>query len=176
MAAAEALFSADSRACARLLHELKRKLWPHDELTLLALGIDDLLGAMGFEEADRLRWYGGQTNARAAEIGAEFRQRKNVLRPVLGEPQQFLAGLPGGSAIWAILAQRREALVPVAARLRELAAQGTLSQPLDTLCASFVHLHLNRMASAGAPSEQRILSLLLRARESLAKAPILAAG
>lgn len=172
MAAAEALFSADSRACGRLLHELKRKLWPHDELTLLALGIDDLLGAMGFEEADRLRWYGGQTNARAAEIGAEFRQRKNVLRAVLGEPQQFLAALPGGSAISAILAQRREALAPVAARLRELAAQGVLSQPLDTLCASFVHLHLNRMASAGAPSEQRILSLLLRTRESLAKAPV----
>jgi len=176
MAAAEALFSADSRACARLLHELKRKLWPHDELTLLALGIDDLLGAMGFEEADRLRWYGGQTNARAAEIGAEFRQRKNVLRPVLGEARQFLAGLPGGSAISAILAQRREALAPVAARLRSLAAQQVLSQPLDALCASFVHLHLNRMASAAAPSEQRILSLLLRTRESLAKAPVGAAG
>jgi thiopeptide-type bacteriocin biosynthesis protein len=176
MAAAEALFSADSRASARLLHELKRKLWPHDELTLLALGIDDLLGAMGFEEADRLRWYSGQTNARAAEIGAEFRQRKNVLRPVLGEARQFLAGLPGGSAISAILAQRREALAPVAARLRSLAAQQVLSQPLDALCASFVHLHLNRMASAGAPSEQRILSLLLRTRESLAKAPVGAAG
>jgi hypothetical protein len=33
------------------------------------------------------------------------------------------------------------------------------------------HLHVNRMAPMDAASEQRILSLLLRTRESLAKAP-----
>jgi len=172
MAAAEGLFAADSRGCARLLHELKRKVWPHDEITLLALSIDDLLGAIGLEAAERLRWYRGQTNARGADIGAEFRQRKNVLRSVLGQPQQFLAGFAGGSAIASILAQRQETLVPVAERLRELAEQRILTQPLDALCASFVHLHLNRMSSPGSPSEQRILSLLLRTRESLAKAPV----
>ena len=162
----------DSRSSAKLLHELKRKVWPHDEITLLALSIDGLLQAIGFDEAERLRWYRGQTDARSAEIGAEFRQRKNVLRSVLGQPQQFLAGFPGGRGIAAILAQRETELVPVAQRLRELAEQKVLSHPLDALCASFVHLHLNRMSSLGSPSEQRILSLLLRARESLAKAPV----
>jgi thiopeptide-type bacteriocin biosynthesis protein len=175
MAAAEALFSADSTASAKLLHELKRKVWPHDELILQALSIDDLLHAIGFDEAQRLRWYRGQTNARGADIGAEFRQRKNVLRSVLGQPQQFLAGFPGGDAIGEILAQRREALLPVAQRLRKLAQQKLLTLPLETLCASFVHLHLNRLSSPGWPSEQRILSLLLRTRESLAKAPVAAA-
>ena len=175
MAAAEGLFSADSRGSAKLLHELKRKVWPHDEITLLALSIDDLLNAIGFDNAERLRWYRGQTNARGADIGAEFRQRKNVFRSVLGQPQQFLAGFPGGSAIASVLAQRQEALVPVARRLRELAEQKILRLPLDALCGSFVHLHLNRMTTLGSPSEQRILGLLLRTRESLAKAPVVPA-
>jgi thiopeptide-type bacteriocin biosynthesis protein len=175
MAAAEGLFSADSRGSAKLLHELKRKVWPHDEITLLALSIDDLLNAIGFDNAERLRWYRGQTNARGADIGAEFRQRKNVFRSVLGQPQQFLAGFPGGSAIASVLAQRQEALVPVARRLRELAKQKILRLPLDALCGSFVHLHLNRMTTLGSPSEQRILGLLLRTRESLAKAPVVPA-
>ncbi len=172
MAAAEGLFSADSRGSARLLHELKRRVWPHDEITLLALSIDCLLGEIGLDDAGRLRWYRSQTDARAADIGAEFRQRKNVLRSVLGQPQQFLAGFPGGSGIASVLAQRQAELAPIALRLRELGAQNALSQPLDALFASFVHLHLNRMSSLGSPSEQRILSLLLRTRESLAKAPM----
>jgi thiopeptide-type bacteriocin biosynthesis protein len=171
MAAAEALFAADSRCAARLLQEWKRKLWPHDEITMLALSVDGLLGAIGLDEPERLKWYRGQTDARSAEIGAEFRQRKNVLRSVLGQPQQFLAGLPGGGAIASILAQRHEELAPVARRLQELAGQNLLSHPLHALCASYVHLHLNRMSSPGWPSEQRVLSLLLRTRESLAKAP-----
>jgi thiopeptide-type bacteriocin biosynthesis protein len=171
LAAAEELFGADSRACARLLHEVKRKGWPHDEITLLALSIDDLLGAIGFDPAERLRWYGGQTNARGADIGADFRQRKNLLRSVLGQPQQFLAGLSDGSAIASILAQRQEGLAQAALRLRDLAERRILRRPLDALCASFVHLHLNRMSSPGSPSEQRVISLLLRTRESLAKAP-----
>jgi lantibiotic biosynthesis protein len=175
MAAAEELFSADSRGSAGLLHELKRKSWPHDEVTLLALSIDGLLSAIGFDEAERLRWYRSQTNARAADIGAEFRQRKNVLRSVLGQPQQFLASFPGGSEIASILARRQAALAPVAQRLRELAAQEILRRPLDALCASFVHLHVNRMSSPGSPAEQRMLSLLLRTRESLAKAPLVSA-
>ncbi len=174
MAAAEQLFWADSRGCARLLHELKKKFWPYDGVTLLALSVDSLLGAIGFDEAKRLRWYRGQTDARGADIGAEFRRRKNELRSALGQPEQFL-GFPGGSAIAAILAQRQEDLVALAQRLRELAEQEVLSHSLDTLCGSFVHLHLNRMSSPGSPSEQRILSLLLRTRESLAKAPVVPA-
>jgi thiopeptide-type bacteriocin biosynthesis protein len=175
MAAAEGLFAADSRCSARLLQELKRKVWPHDEIALLALSIDSILSAIGFDEAERLRWYRGRTNARGADIGAEFRERKNVLRSVLGQPQQFLAGFPGGSVIASVLDQRQEALVPVAQRLRELAGQNILGQTLDVLCASFVHLHVNRLSSPGSPSEQRILSLLLRTRESLAKAPVVPA-
>ena len=116
-----------------------------------------------------------RTNARGADIGAEFRQRKNILRSLLGQPQQFLGfpggALPGTTLIGSALARRRKTLAPLADRLRELAGQNILTRPVDALCAAYVHLHVNRMSSPGSPSEERILSLLLRTRESLAKAP-----
>jgi len=94
----------------------------------------------------------------------------------VGQPRPFLAGFAGGDAIAAILAQRQEALAPVAKNLHNLARQNVLKQSIDTLCASYVHLHLNRLSTPGSPSEQRILALLLRTRESLAKAPLTAAS
>src|SRR5262249_31783008 len=57
MAAAEALFAADSVAAAELTGIFRQKLWLHDQTSLLALSIDDLLAGLGFGEADRLRWY-----------------------------------------------------------------------------------------------------------------------
>lgn len=172
MAVAEALFAADSLGAAELVGICREKRWPHDQTALLALSIDDLLGSLGFDEADRLRWYrGGQTTDGGPEAGADYRQRKSVLRPLLGKPGEFLAQDPGGAEIAAALARRRRALLPVERCLRQLAEQSTLEQSIEILCRSFVHLHVNRMASPDGPSEQRILSLLLRARESLEKAP-----
>lgn len=170
--AAEALFFADSRCAAKLLGIIKGKLWPHDITTLLVLSIDDLLRSLGLNEAERLRWYRGQTNARAVEIGADYRQRKNLLRSVVGQPGHFLAGLSSREEIATILAERSAALAGVVERLRELTREQSLTQPIETLCGSFVHLHLNRMSVPESPSEQRLLSLLLRTRESLEKAPV----
>ncbi|HEY3940362.1 MAG TPA: lantibiotic dehydratase C-terminal domain-containing protein, partial [Bryobacteraceae bacterium] len=123
-------------------------------------------------EAERLRWYRSQTNARAVEIGADYRQRKNLLRFVVGQPGHFLAGLDSGKEIAAILAERSAASAGVAERLRGLAREQSLTQPIETLCGSFVHLHLNRMSIPESPSERHLLSLLLRTRESLEKAPV----
>ena len=64
LAMAEALFSIDSRGSAKLLYHLRRKVWPYDETALLALSIDDLLGAIGLSEPERLSWYRTQTDAR----------------------------------------------------------------------------------------------------------------
>jgi thiopeptide-type bacteriocin biosynthesis protein len=172
MVAAEAIFSADSSSTAALLHRLKSKLWPHDLTTLLALSIDDLLASLGFDVSERLRWYASQTESVKTDISAEYRQRKTSLRPLLGQPQQVLASQPGGLEIASILAARRMALSPTADHLRQLAKEGNLSQSLEVLASSFVHLHVNRMAGLDGASEQRILGLLLRARESLKNAPV----
>jgi len=70
------------------------------------------------------------------------------------------------------LNERRDALRPVAQNLQHLAAQGVLSQSFDTLLASFIHLHVNRLTGLDLQTEQRALSLLLRTRESLERAPL----
>ncbi|MBW8879505.1 MAG: lantibiotic dehydratase [Acidobacteria bacterium] len=172
MAAAEALFAADSLGATELVGLFREKRWPHDQTALLALSSDDLLGGLGFDEADRLRWYRQQTNDGGPEAGADYRQRKNVLRALLGQPLESLAKDPGRAEIAAALTRRRNALLLVGRQLRQLAEQGALGLSIDILCRSFVHLHVNRMAGAEGPSEQRILALLLRTRESLEKAPV----
>ena len=170
LAMAEALFSIDSRGSAKLLYHLRRKVWPYDETALLALSIDDLLGAIGLSEPERLSWHRTQTDARSRGAGDEFRRRKNALRSVLGHSQKFLEAFSGG-AIAAVLRESREGLTPVAQRLRELANRQILTQSLDTLCASFIHLHFDRMLAPGLLGEYDTLNLLLRTRESLEKAP-----
>jgi hypothetical protein len=58
----------------------------------------------------------------------------------------------------------------VAERLRDLADSRRLGQSIDALCASYVHLHLNRLGSSA--SESTLLGLLRRTRDSLARAPV----
>jgi lantibiotic biosynthesis protein len=169
MAAAEAIFSADSRGAAELLRCIRTNVWPHDRTMLAAVSIDELLGALGFDAAEKLRWYRSHAAHGGPDTGSDYRQRKNALRSLLGDPL-FLGSQPGGDAIAAALQARRTALSAVGSGLRQLEAERKLGQPLETLCSSFVHLHGNRLGiDSGA--EQRVLSLLLRARESLEKAP-----
>jgi thiopeptide-type bacteriocin biosynthesis protein len=171
MAAAEALFSVDSRHTAELLRYSKAKQWSHDRTTLLAVSIDDLLGGMGFSEEERLRWYRSQATLGRATTSSEYRQRKNVLRSLLGKPEA-LANEPGGAEIAGVFKARREALAPVVDCLRQLTDRGEMGQSLDGLCASFVHLHVNRLGGFDSLSEQWLLSLLLRTLEGLRKSPV----
>jgi thiopeptide-type bacteriocin biosynthesis protein len=78
----------------------------------------------------------------------------------------------GGPEIAGVFQARRQSLAPVADRLRQLASNGELSQSIDQLAASFVHLHINRMGGIDSSSEQRVFSLLLRTREGLRKSPV----
>ncbi len=168
--AAEKLFAADSAADASLLKLLKTRAWPHDETTLLVLTIDDLLSGLGLSEAQRLDWYKTQTNARTSDIGTEFRKRKEILRAALSDPASFLSESRGGSEIIETLTARRGALSEVGRQLSALKQDGLLSRSLDELCGSFVHLHLNRLATSQSPAEHHILGLLQRVRESLRSA------
>ncbi len=169
MAAAEALFSVDSRYSAELLRCSRAKQWLHDRTTLLAISIDDLLDGLGMNKEERLGWYRVQAKPGGAEAGLDYRERKAVLRSLLGTPE-FLANEPGGAEIAGVFKARREALAPVVASLRQLGERGELGQSLDELCASFVHLHVNRLGGLASLSEQRILNLL-RTREGLHKSP-----
>ena len=169
-AAAEELFAADSRAVAELLYLSQQRLLEMDQTTLAILGIDNLLASLGVAEADRLRWYRDQVVSRH-ETGPEYRQRKKILRSLLGAPQQLLAQ-PSGEAVARIFDERRAALEPVTRRLEELTKQGKPGQPRTKLYQSFVHMHCNRLLRSDWSTEQQLIGLLLRTHEGLDRAPL----
>jgi lantibiotic biosynthesis protein len=166
MAISESLFHADSCAAAELVRVLKSKQWTNDDdrTALFALTLDDLLSTAGLDGAKRLDWYKSQTATASRDSGAEFRKVKNTLRAALGDPSRWLAEKPLGDVIEAALTRRRQKVVEFCQRLRDL------DRPVEKLCASYTHLHLNRIGAATA--ERRLIGLLLRTRESLAKAPL----
>ena len=158
-ALAEAVFGADSRAVADLLAA------PLDRTAVAVLSVDDLLAGLGLETPERVAWYREAVTSRH-ESGDEYRRRGGELRSLLGDPAA------AEEPVRRVLAARRAALDPLAARLRALADEGQLGRPLTELCRSHVHLHCNRLLGPGPPYESQILGLLLRTRESLERAPL----
>ena len=169
MAAAEAIFTSDSPAVVDLL-ALMRATPDLDRLTATIVSIDDLLAAAGLSEMQRLAWYADRVSRHSG--GDEFRQRKSVLRLVLGRANGIIS-LPGGEAFARILAQRRRSLGPAAARLVELEERGELTKSRDAILHSIVHLHCNRVAGNDWGLEERALGVLLRTCRSLKEAPLL---
>jgi len=167
MNAAEELFAADSRCVAGLLGSLREGLGL-DRVGLAVVTVDDLLDALGLDPRRRLEWCGWRVADRPAS-GPEHRRRKVILRPLLADPGR-LASVPGGPEVLGRLAERRAALAPIAERLAALAALD--GPPLRDLVASFVHLHCNRLLGTDPVAEGLVMGLLLRARESLDRAPL----
>jgi thiopeptide-type bacteriocin biosynthesis protein len=167
---AETIFGADSPAVVELLALSRAHLPTIDRTTLAVVSIDDLLGGVGLSEDERLSWYRDRVSL-SREDGREYRQRKAALRRLLGRSDP-LADEPGGYLLAQVLASRRRALAPAAARLKALAGDGALEQPTERLCHSYVHLHCNRLLGAGSALEERVLQLLRRTREGLSQAPL----
>jgi thiopeptide-type bacteriocin biosynthesis protein len=170
MEVAEAIFGADSRAVAEVLHLYAQRLLTLDRTTLAVLSFDDLLAGLGLGERERFHWYREQVAA-TAENAKEYRGRQATIRPLLGDPEQ-LGQQPGGELLAVALTARRVELASAASRLDRLQYEGRLQQPKSLLCRSYLHLHHNRLLGGGPPHEDLILGLLRRAREGLDKAPI----
>ena len=172
MRLSEQLFLADSRAATAIVGALRSKAWTADDdrTTLWALTIDDLLASIGLDDAARLEWYRKQVRDNDPDSGDAYRKLKISLRAAVGHPSAWLAAKPHGDAIASALAERRRALTKVSEQLHDLAQRRQLDQPLDALCTSYVHLHLNRVGAAA--SERALVGLLMRTRESLVKAPV----
>jgi thiopeptide-type bacteriocin biosynthesis protein len=170
IAVAESIFAADSRAVAEILALALEQSFDFDRTLLAVLSIDDLLRGLGLLPEERLAWYRGRVESRQAS-GAEFRQRSGTLRALLSDSEQ-LARERGGDALKRVLAARRAALAPLGRELERIANQEELGQPRTALLRSFVHLHCNRLGGSGWAVEEQALGLLLRAHESLERAPV----
>lgn len=162
---AESIFAADSRSVSNLLHLIQERVLKLDRIALGVLSVDNLLASLGLTEAARFEWLRQNVTSRN-EVGQEYRKQKPLLRSLLQDPQHLMSE-SGGEAVAQVFATQCTALAPVASRLAELAEWGELSQKLDTLYSSFIHMHCNRLFGSDYAAERRILGLLLRTREGL---------
>jgi thiopeptide-type bacteriocin biosynthesis protein len=169
VAAAEALFHADSLAVIEMLRLFRGGLLDLDMSSLAMISIDDLLASLGAADAERLVWYRERVSSRKL-AGDEYRRRKDTLRRLLGDPEQLHAR-PGGDALARVLDARRNELAGVRDQLDALARAGELLQPKSTLFRSYVHLHCNRLFASDRSAEEQILALLERTRDGLSRAP-----
>ncbi|UPJ53443.1 lantibiotic dehydratase [Bradyrhizobium sp. 200] len=170
MAAAEAAFGADSRAVVDLLRLNDRQLVEMDRTTLAVLSIDRFLEGLGFHAKQRTDWCRNRAKSRI-DGGQDYRNRKNVLRQLLGDPD-YVVAQRGGDALERLLSTRSVQLAPTRDRLSDLEQAGTLSQPINELLISYIHLHCNRLLASDRTQEDRVIELLGRARLSLDQAPL----
>ncbi len=173
MLLSERIFHADSVAAADLVGILKSKEWEdaeNDRIALLALSIHDLLLAFGFDLPKCCEWYRIEKERFTQDGSSEYQKYKSQLRAALGNRRQWLSQRPFGSEIDATLALRRSQLARISDDLLRLADSGELARPLETLCASYVHLHLNRLGVES--SEGTMLHLLFRVSKSLSLMPV----
>ena len=168
-AAAEAIFGADSRAVIEMLRISRGGLLELDMTSLTVLSIDDFLTGLGASETERVDWYRQQMSTRTV-ASDEYRRRKDLLRPLLGDPEH-IRSQPGGDALTRVLAARNNGLAAIARRLDALAAANALSQPKSRLYSSYVHLHCNRLLAGDRLAEEQVLGLLARTRYGLQQAP-----
>jgi thiopeptide-type bacteriocin biosynthesis protein len=168
-AAAEAIFGTDSRAVIEMLRLSREGPLGMDMTFLAVLSIDDLLAGLGSSEAERLDWYRERVSSRTI-AGDEYRRRKDMLRGLLGDPEQ-IRSQPGGDALARVLAARRNELETIGRGLDALTAAGELSQPKSVLLRSYVHLHCNRFLAGDRSAEEQVLGLLARTRYGLQQAP-----
>jgi thiopeptide-type bacteriocin biosynthesis protein len=164
MAAAEAIFGADSRGVVEMLRLSRGGLLEIDKTSLAVLSLDDLLAGLGLNEADRVGWCRERVPSRSA-ASDEYRRRKDRLRRLLVDPEQIRAE-PGGDALIRVLAERKQELATIGRQLDRLAAVEELSQPRNTLLRSYVHLHCNRLG-IDPSAEEQVVALLGRARYGL---------
>lgn len=155
----ETLFATDSQCVTGLLgcHQLP------ETISLAVVTVDSLLDAFGLDAGRRLSWLKSVVTSRK-EVGEEYRARRRSLVEALRNSKAL------GAPINDILSQRTAAMAPIVARLATMEATDALTIPLSKLYMSYVHMHCNRLGIDPA-MEQRVLSLLLRARETISHLP-----
>ncbi|MFD6231885.1 lantibiotic dehydratase [Streptomyces sp. NPDC060232] len=165
MAAAEALFMADSPSVAAMLRAHSAGWLGVDLLELAVISMDDLLSCLGLSHEERAVFsYGGSPQSRVG--GSEYRRRKNELRQALG------ASLPANGEVSRLLSARRSALEPAIGMIKSLHRDGRLLRSVNELSHSYVHLHANRLFGTDSLEESLAVELLRRTRASLIRAPV----
>lgn len=110
----------------------------------------DLMDRLARMYADEFRLEGPLR----ASLRDRFRGHRHAL-------EESLAGEGAGAALlgpgYELLSERSRASREAFARLRDLDAAGKLTVPLAEICASFLHMHANRMLRSAARAQEMVL-------------------
>ncbi|CAM3638072.1 lantibiotic dehydratase [Corallococcus sp. ZKHCc1 1396] len=161
---AERLFHMDSETALELLDTVAGEDGAEARWRLLLCGIDRLLGDLDFNLEDRCRLLAGLRKGYGQEfqvdgaferrLGERFRTHRQELESMLwrtGPSDGLLA--PGLAA----LSRRSERQAEVTARLRAHALEGALTQPLERVAESLIHMHTNRLLRTAARAQELVL-------------------
>ncbi|RYZ37930.1 MAG: Lanthionine biosynthesis protein LanB [Myxococcaceae bacterium] len=161
---AERMFHADSETALELLDAVTGDDGADARWRLLLCGIDLLLGDLGFDLEGRCRLLGdlrkgyGQEfqvdSAFERRLGERFRTHRQELESLLWRPWPSDGPLAPGLAA---LRRRSERQAQVAEQLRACATDGRLTQPLERVASSLVHMHTNRMLRTAARAQELVL-------------------
>jgi thiopeptide-type bacteriocin biosynthesis protein len=173
----EQVFEVDSEAALALLEELDCDDRSADARWQLAFRgleglIDDLSWAEGHKRLlidglrDRYaREFGAQAAGLKHALGARFRLHRRTLEALWDRNQDATSDLADGLAIWR---RRSNRLRPIVEQLRHADAERLLWMPYVRLAASYLHMHVNRLARAeGKAHELVMFDFLNRHMESL---------
>lgn len=161
LAIAEQIFGYDSIATSSLLRHIRSLPPDVDKTALGVLTGYQLLSSLGLPAAAMSRWLKAYSS-KSREVGDDYRSRKRLLIDLLRT---------GGCdlSVFQVLQQRIGAISDAGRSLAELELRQALRRPLEELYRSYLHMHYNRLLSAGGRSESHLLALLARATDSLTK-------
>ncbi|TSC34141.1 lantibiotic dehydratase [Corallococcus sp. Z5C101001] len=160
----EQWFHADSDAVLELLDTVVGDDGADARWRLTLCGIDTVLTDLGLDLEGRRQLlaslrqgYGQEFSVDGAferRLGERFRAHRQELEALLWRPWPAEGPLATGLAA---LRRRSERQAPVLARLRACADQGLLTQPLERVAASLVHMHTNRALRTAARAQELVL-------------------
>ncbi|HEY6929878.1 MAG TPA: lantibiotic dehydratase [Thermoanaerobaculia bacterium] len=177
MEIAERVFQVDSEAVMAILERLEPGDAGADERWRLTLrSIDFLLQDCGIgpDESrsliDRLRKEFAKEmrvdDSLKRSLGSRFRKESQSLQRLLDPNLESSSSLAPGIAVFR---RRSRDLAPAIRKLRALEKAGRLSQPISSIAASYIHMHVNRMLRSAARRHEVVLyDFLARLYESRA--------
>jgi thiopeptide-type bacteriocin biosynthesis protein len=148
----EQLFCADSEAVAALVAGLSREKESEDRWYLTLLGMDRLLDDLGYDLAGKMRCvatirqdfareFGVETGPGHHQLGKDYRKKRSRIETLLSGNATRNPTLDQSRPHFD---RRSRQLNPVVEALRSAEREGELTNSMDDLAASFLHMHANR--------------------------------
>ena len=171
---AEQIFAADSVAVVDIVALRLRKVLDLSSVDLAVLTVDDLLASLGLAASERLGLYRTTWQSREATFDVRridqwyetFHGYRKTAQRIVGD-REWLRDQPGGSELEECLSRRAKELRPLGEELHALAESDDLWGSWDSILASYVHMHCNRLFGINHLLEAEVAFYLRRTLESL---------